>query len=95
MEYATSSYYIQDGSFLKLKNLQVGYNLPAEKIFGQKSGFNKLRVYLGVTNVFTLTKYTGLDPEVSATPSAYPALGVDFGVYPQARQYTFGVNLGF
>ena len=95
MEYATSSYYIQDGSFLKLKNFQLGYNLPADKIFGQNTTFNKFRVYLGVTNVFTLTKYEGLDPEVSATPSDYPALGVDFGVYPQARQYTFGINLGF
>lgn len=95
MEYATSSYYIQDGSFLKLKNLQIGYNLPADKLFGQNTSFTKLRVHLGVTNVFTLTKYEGLDPEVTATPSDYPALGVDFGVYPQARQYTFGVSLGF
>ncbi|SEG31057.1 SusC/RagA family TonB-linked outer membrane protein [Sphingobacterium lactis] len=95
MEYVTSSYYIQDGSFLKLKNLQLGYNLPTQKIFGENTSFNRLRVYLGVTNVFTITKYEGLDPEVSATPSDYPALGVDFGVYPQARQYTFGLSLGF
>lgn len=95
MEYATSSYYVQDGSFLKLKNFQIGYNLPTKKLFGENTTFNRLRLYLGVTNLFTITKYEGLDPEVSATPSAYPALGVDFGVYPQARQYTFGLNLGF
>jgi len=95
LEYATSTYYIQDGSFLKLKNLQLGYNLPTTTLFGEKSSFQKMRVYLGVTNVFTLTKYQGLDPEVSATPSDYPALGVDFGVYPQARQYILGVSLGF
>lgn len=95
LEYATSTYYIQDGSFLKVKNLQLGYNVPTEQLFGKNSSFNRLRVYFGVTNLFTFTKYEGLDPEVSATPSAYPALGVDFGVYPQARQYTFGLNLGF
>ncbi len=93
-EYASSSYYIQDGSFLKLKNIQVGYNLPTEKIFGANS-FKKLRVYMGVTNVFTITKYEGLDPEISATSSDYPALGVDFGIYPQARQYMLGLSLGF
>lgn len=95
LEYATSTYYIQDGSFLKVKNLQLGYNVPTKQLFGKNSSFNRLRVYFGVTNLFTFTKYEGLDPEVSATPSAYPALGVDFGVYPQARQYTFGLNLGF
>ncbi|MGH2623440.1 MAG: hypothetical protein ACRDE7_07230 [Sphingobacterium sp.] len=54
-----------------------------------------MRIYAGVTNLLTITKYQGLDPEVSATPSDYPALGVDFGVYPQARQYILGVSLGF
>lgn len=95
LEYATSSYYIQDGSFLKLKNFQLGYNIPTNKLFGENTSFNRFRVYLGITNLFTITKYEGLDPEVSATPSDYPALGVDFGVYPQARQYTFGLSLGF
>lgn len=94
-EYASSSYYIQDGSFMKLKNIQLGYNIPAQKIFGNNSSFTKLRVYMGVTNVFTLTKYEGLDPEISATSSDYPALGVDFGIYPQARQYMLGLSLGF
>jgi TonB-linked SusC/RagA family outer membrane protein len=94
-EYASSSYYIQDGSFMKLKNLQLGYNIPAQTLFGNNSSFTKLRVYVGVTNLFTLTKYEGLDPEISATPSDYPALGVDFGIYPQARQYMFGLSLGF
>lgn len=95
MEVATSSYYIQDGSFLKLKNFQLGYNFQTKKLFGDNTTFNKFRVYFGVTNLFTITKYEGLDPEISATPSDYPALGVDFGIYPQARQYTFGLSLGF
>jgi TonB-linked SusC/RagA family outer membrane protein len=94
-EYASSSYYVQDASFLKLKNLQVGYNFNTNKVFGNNTSISKLRAYIGVTNLFTITKYQGLDPEVSATPSTYSALGVDFGVYPQARQYMLGVSLGF
>jgi TonB-dependent starch-binding outer membrane protein SusC len=94
-EYASSSYYVQDASFLKLKNLQVGYNFDTNKVFGNNTGIKKLRAYIGATNLFTITKYQGLDPEVSATPSTYSALGVDFGVYPQARQYMLGVSLGF
>ena len=94
-EYATSSYYVQDASFLKLKNLQIGYNFPVKNVFGNSTGISKLRVYVGATNLFTITKYDGLDPEVTATPSDYPALGVDLGVYPQSRQYLFGLSLGF
>lgn len=94
-EYASSSYYVQDASFLKLKNLQVGYNLPVQNLFGGNSSIRKFRMYFAVTNLFTITKYEGLDPEVTATPSDYPALGVDFGVYPQSRQYMLGLSLGF
>lgn len=94
-ESATSSYYVQDGSFLKLKNLQIGYTLPVEHLFGKNTTVNKLRLYAGVTNLFTITNYDGLDPEVTAAPSDYPALGVDLGVYPQSRQFLFGVSLGF
>jgi hypothetical protein len=94
-EYATSSYFVQDGSFLKLKNLQIGYTFPVQKVFGSTTAINKLRMYVGVTNLFTITKYDGLDPEITATPSDYPAIGVDLGVYPQSRQFLFGLSLGF
>lgn len=94
-EYATSSYFVQDASFLKLKNFQIGYTFPVQTLFGQNTAINKLRVYVGATNLFTITKYDGLDPEVTATPSDYPAIGVDLGVYPQSRQYLFGFSLGF
>ncbi|KGE12891.1 SusC/RagA family TonB-linked outer membrane protein [Sphingobacterium deserti] len=93
-EFSSSSYYVQDASFLKLRNMQLGYNLPVKNLFGENTAVSRLRVYLGVNNVFTITKYEGLDPEVTATASDYPALGVDFGSYPQARQYTFGISLG-
>lgn len=89
-EYASSSYYVQDASFFKMKNLQVGYNFNLK----ENSRVRNFRMYLGVTNLFTITKYQGLDPEVSATPSTYSALGVDFGVYPQSRQFLLGLSLG-
>lgn len=94
-EYATSSYFVQDASFLKMKNLQIGYTLPVKSLFGNNTNINRLRMYVGVTNLFTITKYDGLDPEVTATPSDYPAIGVDLGVYPQSRQFLFGLSLGF
>lgn len=95
LEYASSSYFVQDGSFLKLKNLQVGYSFDTKKLFGENTSFNKMRIYGGATNLLTFTKYDGMDPEVSAFASDYSAIGVNLGIYPQARQFIFGVSLGF
>ncbi|WP_316750937.1 TonB-dependent receptor [Pedobacter gandavensis] len=94
-EYASSSYYIQDGSYLRMKNLQIGYSLPVDKVFGPKWGVNKLRIYASATNLFTITKYTGLDPEVSQETETYSALGVDRGIYPSPRQFLLGLSVGF
>lgn len=99
-EYASSSYYVQDGSFFRMKNLQIGYNLPAEKLFGKKAGINRLRVYVSGTNLFTLTKYTGLDPEITQSVQSqgvvtYSLPGVDQGVYPNSRQFLLGISAGF
>lgn len=76
-----STYFIEDGSFLRLKNLQVGYTLP--KKIGAKMMIQNARIYLQVQNVFTLTNYTGVDPE---------ALGYN---YPIPRTYTLGLNVSF
>jgi TonB-linked SusC/RagA family outer membrane protein len=95
IEYASSSYYVQDGSFFRMKNLQIGYSLPAEKLFGAKSGINKFRIYASTTNVFTITDYTGLDPEVSQESSTFSAPGIDRGIYPNPRQFIFGLSVGF
>lgn len=92
-ELASSSYYVQDGSFFRMKNLQVGYNFKVDSWF--KGNMRSLRLYVGATNLFTITKYTGLDPEVSQTNSTFSALGVDFGVYPVGRQFLFGLSAGF
>ncbi len=92
-ELASSSYYVQDGSFFRMKNLQLGYNFKVDNWFN--GHVRSLRAYVGATNLFTITKYTGLDPEVSQTNSTFSALGVDFGVYPVGRQFIFGISAGF
>lgn len=91
IEYQSSSYYVQDGSFFRMKNLQLGYNFPVNNMFGNH--ISGLRVYLSATNLFLITSYSGMDPEVSQYSSTFTAPGVDMGVYPIPRQYLFGINL--
>ncbi|MDB5268802.1 MAG: hypothetical protein JWP58_1842 [Hymenobacter sp.] len=81
-----SSYFLEDGSYLRIKTLTVGYNLP--KSLTQRVAAQSLRVYVTGQNLVTLTKYTGFDPELGGR-------GIDFGVYPQSRVYLAGINIGF
>lgn len=83
--FETSSRFIENGSYLRLKNLQIGYTFPKSLI--STLGLSKLRVYAQMSNVFTITKYKGYDPEVGS--------GVDYGNYPQARTFLMGLNLAF
>jgi TonB-linked SusC/RagA family outer membrane protein len=90
------SYAVEDGSFLRLNNVTLGYSLPKTLI--SKIGMNKLRIYATVYNALLWAKYSGYDPEVSATRnSSYTALtpGVDFSGYPKSRTYTAGINVTF
>ncbi|MCU0357983.1 MAG: TonB-dependent receptor [Cyclobacteriaceae bacterium] len=86
----STSYYIEDGSFLRLKNIQLGYNLPKNAI--AKAGLSNARVYVQGVNLFTITGYSGLDPELSGADTAF---GIDAGNYPLVKQFLFGINLGF
>lgn len=89
-----SSYYVEDGDYLRLKNLQIGYTLPQKWI--SKARVSNLRVYLGVQNLFTLTKYKGLDPELAGNDNDDPTdYGIDRSHYPQARTIMTGLNLSF
>ena len=88
----SSDLMVYDGSFLRLRNLSIGYTLPAN--FAKKIAMKNARVYFTATNLFTLTKYTGLNPEVSIGGSSTTP-GVDNGSYPIARTYTFGLNVTF
>ena len=81
-----SDRYVQDGSFIKIKNLQLGYTFPASVT---KSIFNKLRVFVQVKNAFTFTDYTGYDPEIAG---GILDTGIDRGAYPQSRTYSFGLD---
>ncbi|MCK4343638.1 MAG: TonB-dependent receptor [Bacteroidales bacterium] len=85
-----SSHFIQNASFLRLKNLQIGYTLPNSLM--SRLGMSSLRIYLQGTNLFTLTEYDGLDPEVRTGGSN---MGIDAGAWPTARQLMIGVNIGF
>ena len=95
-----NSYYIEDGSYLRMKNIQVGYTVPPR--FAQRVGIQSFRVYAQSTNVFTITGYSGLDPDIGATQSATNVggagttnFGIDGGSYPSPRTFTLGVNLSF
>lgn len=89
--YRVSDLYIEDGSFLRVKNLQLGYSL-SENIL-QRIKSQKIRVYVSVENLFTFTKYTGADPEIGALSSF--DIGIDRGIYPQARTFRVGTSVTF
>lgn len=86
-----SDLYVEDGSYLRIKNVQLGYNIPAEVL--QKVGLSKTRIYVSADNLFTFTGYSGYDPEIGA--SSPLNVGIDRGVYPQARSYRVGFNITF
>jgi TonB-linked SusC/RagA family outer membrane protein len=93
-----SSYYIEDGSYLRLKNLSIGYNLPASMI--AKLKITNARVYLSGQNILTFTKYKGYDPEVGRNSSTQYisglfSAGVDIQAYPQAKIFSAGIDLSF
>jgi TonB-dependent starch-binding outer membrane protein SusC len=88
-----SSYYVEDGSFLKLRNLQIGYTLPNS--VGSHIGLSNLRVYLQGQNLITLTKYSGMDPEVLGR-NGTTARGLDtIYSYPRTRLFSIGLDLSF
>lgn len=84
-----SDFYLESGSFVRVKNLQVGYTVPAK--WTSRAKINSLRFYVAVDNAFTITKYTGFDPELGATSPL--SLGIDRGVYPQSRTFRFGATI--
>jgi TonB-linked SusC/RagA family outer membrane protein len=89
-----SKIYLQSGNYFRLKTMQLGYNLP--KDMTKKMGISRLRIYASALNLFTLTNYTGYDPEVgNGGAGGGGVLGIDKGNYPQARTFMLGLNLGF
>jgi TonB-dependent starch-binding outer membrane protein SusC len=91
-----STYYLESGSYFRMRNVQLTYTLP--KALLSKVGFANARVYVQSQNLFTVTKYSGMDPEINLRNYAAGndrQIGVDGGAYPAAKQYIVGLNLGF
>jgi TonB-dependent starch-binding outer membrane protein SusC len=88
-----SDAWVEDGSFVKLKNVTVGYTLPFDLL--DRYSVSKLRVYLSSQNLFFITKYDGLDPEIGIQGGNATQNGVDNGTYPSSRSFTVGLNLTF
>ncbi|MBU8883992.1 TonB-dependent receptor [Kaistella sp. DKR-2] len=84
---------IEDGSFLRLNTLTLGYSVPQS--FTSQIGLSKIRIYATANNVFVLTKYSGLDPEVSTRRKTALTPGVDYSPYPKSRMYVLGLNVNF
>jgi TonB-dependent starch-binding outer membrane protein SusC len=92
----TSDRFLEDGSYLRLKNFSVGYTVSDKNIKSMtRNVVSKLRIYVSSQNLLTFTKYTGYDPEVASKFNNLLNNGIDYGQYPQARTILVGVNLGF
>ncbi len=87
-----SNRFVEDGSYLRLKTVQLGYNLP--KAWLQRAHFGKMKIYVTAQNMLTFTKYSGLDPEIGTVGNSLE-IGIDRGFYPQARAVLGGINLTF
>lgn len=87
-----SDFYIEDGAYVRLRNLQIGYTIP--RTLTQQIGVDKFRVYVGMKNLLTFTKYSGFDPEVVGQSDPLQQ-GIDQANYPQARTFLVGLNVNF
>jgi len=86
-----NSYYVESGSYLRLRNVQIGWTFNNPAI--ARLGISRFRLYGQAANLFTVTKYTGLDPEIGGGSNT--AFGIDEGAYPVIKQFLLGVNLSF
>ncbi|NDW13690.1 TonB-dependent receptor [Bacteroides sp. 214] len=90
---ATSTRYIEDGSYLRIKNITIGYTLPSK--LTRKYKIDNVRIYANIQNLHTFTDYSGYDPEIGLNPQSANVFGLDYGRYPSPRVYSFGLNLSF
>jgi TonB-dependent starch-binding outer membrane protein SusC len=88
-----TSHYIEDGSFLRLKSISLGYTLPTS--FSSKAKIQRARIYITAQNIWVLTNYSGFDPEVNYAGIDPSRAGTDFFTYPQPRTIMGGINLKF
>ncbi|HMI68200.1 MAG TPA: hypothetical protein VK517_19300, partial [Cyclobacteriaceae bacterium] len=86
-----NSFYVENGSYFRMQNITLSYNLPSD--IARKISMERLRVFISTNNVFTISKYQGLDPSVGG--NADLNFGIDVGNYPITRSYTCGLSFGF
>lgn len=86
-----SNYYVEDASYIRIQNIQLGYTLKSDIL--EKAGITKARIYTGVNNLYTFTKYKGYDP--GASSGAPIGSGIDYGFYPVPRTFLVGANINF
>jgi hypothetical protein len=88
-----SDLYIEDGSYLRIQNISLGYTLPRKWV--NKAQLQNVKIYANLQNVYTFTKYSGYDPEIGSMYGDALMNGLDYGRYPSPRIYTFGLNVTF
>jgi len=88
-----SDKFVEDGSYLRIQNISLGYNLPRKWL--KKIAFENLKIYANLQNLYTFTAYKGYDPEIGSTNQDALLTGIDNARYPSPRIYTFGLNLTF
>lgn len=88
-----STYFVEDGSYLRLKDLTFSYNFDGKWL--KRLGMSRIQPYFTATNLLTWTSYSGMDPEVNQWGDSGSVQGIDWGTYPQSRSYVFGVNVEF
>ena len=88
-----STYFIEDGSYLRIKDISLSYDINVKKY--KKYGISRIQPYFTATNLLTLTKYSGMDPEVNQWGNSGSVQGIDWGTYPHSRSFVVGVNLEF
>lgn len=92
----TSDRFLEDGSYLRVKNFSIGYTIPTAQIGSLTNNvISKVRIYVSAQNLLTITNYTGYDPEVGSKYGNLLTQGIDYGQFPQARTLMVGLNLGF
>jgi hypothetical protein len=91
VNFRPSNYFLEDASFIRLRNIQIGYSVPQSLI--SKAHLNRLRIYVGAFNLLTITGYSGFDPDLSN--NGIFSRGVDRGYYPLSKSFVAGVNIGF
>jgi hypothetical protein len=88
-----SDRYIEDGSYIRLKNISLGYTFPKQMV--RKWGIESLRIYTNIQNLLTITDYDGYDPEIGSSTQSPNVLGLDNGRYPSPTTCSFGLNISF